>query len=436
MPYNPGITYDTQSLAQGIQQAGQNIATGLREYEANKRMASDALAKFEATAAANPDILKFLDAGNAPAGAASAYKSLTSGGTLPVQKAAMLAQFADTFAKQRAAAQEQQMQKLQIEQFQRQASQIAQQQAQDNLARQYGQGTGAGVLSPQLQNNPFFKLNAQSLAGGSGRLTGDQVLDHIAKEDAISGKGSKNQPQEVTLPSGAKVAFSPSTGGFSVLPQAAEALGKAEMAKTEAETSAKSASALLNDITDTAENARHTIGTVDRILSLYDAGAQSGFAQPTLTQARAALARFGLAKEGLGNQQQFEKELNALVLERGKELMKGGGAVSNYEREAVQKASANAGLTPEANKQILGVLKAIAERSVKMDELRTKLEDDGKSNVEISKAIRKLRDTMPIGVDNLPVVAPDAAEPNATTATPAQSLAELARAELAKRQKK
>lgn len=433
--YNPGITYDTQSLSQGIAQAGNNVAQGLREYQANKTMAQQAVAKFEATAAANPDILKFLDAGNAPAGAATAYKSLTSGGNLPVAKAAMLAQFAETFTKQKAAAQEEQMRKLQIEQFQRQAAQIAQQQSQDALARQYGQGVGSGVLSPQMQANAFFKLNSQMQGAGLGRPTPDNVLDYIAKEDVASGKANKNQPQEVTLPSGAKVAFSPSTGGFSVLPQTAETLGKVEAAKTEAETSAKSASALLNDITDTAENARHTIGTVDRVLSLYDAGAQSGFAQPTLTQARAALSRFGLAKDGLGNQQQFEKELNNLVLERGRELMKGGGSVSNYERQAVEKASANPSLTPEANKQILYVLKQIAERSIKMDELRSKLEDDGKSNVEISKAIRKLRDTMPVGVDKLPTIAD---QPSASAASPAAAptLAEMAKAELAKRQKK
>lgn len=181
MAYNPGISYDTQSMGQGIQRGAQNLATGLREMQANRTMAGQALARFEATAAANPDILKFLDAGQAPSAAASAYKSLLSGGTLPVQKAAILAQFADTFTNQQKQAQETKAREMQLRQFQMQAQQQGDQMRRDELARNFAMsGAGSGILSPAMQNNPFFKQRGQALAAGTD-LSAGQMLDYEAK---------------------------------------------------------------------------------------------------------------------------------------------------------------------------------------------------------------------------------------------------------------
>lgn len=179
--YNPGVGYDTQSMGQGIQQAAQNLATGLREMQANKTMAGQAIARFEATAAANPDILKFLDAGQAPSAASSAYKSLLSGGTLPVQKAALLAQFADTFTNQQKQAQEAKAREMQLRQFQMQAQQMGDQIRRDELARNYAMsGAGGGILSPAMQNNPFFKQRGQALAAGTD-ISAAQMLEAQAR---------------------------------------------------------------------------------------------------------------------------------------------------------------------------------------------------------------------------------------------------------------
>jgi hypothetical protein len=401
MPYNPGQAYDTQSLGQGIQQGGNNIATGIREMQANKRMASDAIGRFEGALAANPEILQFLDSGQAPTAAASAYKALVSGGNLPANKAALLAQFADTFASQKSAAQTAKIQQAQLRQFQQKENEEARQEALLNQYRNMGAGHSSMLNNQTMQQaaTPTGKAVARTVAATGQIPTTGEVMDLEAKT-ATAAKPDKDLPQMITLPNGSKLAFSPSTGAITQLPQSPEELGRAKAAETEAATATTDASKLLAETTDAAETARHTVGTIDRILSLYDQGVQSGFGQPLLTQGRAAMARFGVGKD-VGNQQQFEQELGNLALIYRKDLMKGTGQVSDYETKLIEKAFASPALTPEANKQILGVLKKVADRTIKLDELRSKLEDEGKSQVEISKAIRKLRDSIDVGVDGL-----------------------------------
>ncbi len=400
MPYAPGITYDTTSLANGIAGAGQSVAQGIREYSINQAKDKEAEGIVAGLLQSNPDILQGADPKTA-----KLLEKFKNGDT-GLKDNIFLAGWAQMTQKGLEKKQEMEAQSMQLQQMKAQAAQQA-------AARQFlsqaaqAQGGATGPLSNEAYKQFTSPLaqDAVALSKFSGGLPSQEVLarmqDTRETNAAKAGKGDKNNPQEVTLPSGAKVAFSPSTGAFSVLPQTPEQLAKAEGAKQEAELSTKGATTLINDITDSAENARHTVASVDRILSLYDQGVASGFGQPTLTQARAAFARFGLGGDGLANQQQFEKELNNLVLERGKELMKGSGAVSNYERQAIEKATANPTMVEGANKQILAVMKNIGLRTIKLDELRSKLEDQGASSVEIGKQIRKARDSMPVGIETI-----------------------------------
>ncbi len=415
MPFAPNVQYDSQALSRGVSEGMQGITQGLKEYTANKHMASQALAQFEATIAANPDLLGVLSGGQAPSGAASAYKALTSGGSLPVQKAAMLNQFAQTFVAQKTKAQEEQAAAQTKAMNDAKMRQFLQQEQMDNMARQYGQGVGRGILSPQLQNNPFFQQRAKMLAAGVNPNAGE-LLDYNSKTEA-AGKANKDQPVMVDLGNGrAAAAFSPGTGALSVLPQTPAQVSETEAARMEAETRVKGAAADLADISTSAESARHTLGSINRIMDLYDEGVQTGFAQPTLTKLRSGLARLGVGDgKALANQQQVEQELNAAALSVRRELMKGTGAVSDYETKSVERAIANATNTPQANRQILTVLKNIAERSVKLDELRSKMEDEDKSQVQISRAIRKLRDAIDVGVDDLAGDVKEAAASQATS---------------------
>jgi len=417
VPYAPGVSYDSRALAEGIQQAGQSIASGFKEFQMNKAKNASAQGVITGMLQSNPELLQGADE--------KTLKLLEKfkNGDTGLKDNLMLAGWAATTQSGWEQKQKMQAQQLQIDQMKR--AQVQQAVAQRFLSQaQQAQGGATGPLS-----NAAFKQFTSPMAQDAvamNQMTGEmpsqsalvQLQNNRETNEArvaAALKASKDDIKERATSSGQKYVVNPATGVFQFVPPTPEQLGKAEGAKAEAETTAKSASALLNDITDSAENARHTMASVDRILELYDKGVTSGFGQPLLTQARAALGRFGLGAEGLGNQQQFEKELNNLVLERGRELMKGGGSVSNYERQSVEKASANPNLSIGGNKQILLVLNNMAKRTVALDELRSKLEDQGISNVEISKAIRKARDTMPIGVDTLADIASKAAASKATS---------------------
>ncbi len=418
MPYAPGITYDTTSLANGIAGAGQSLAQGFKEHAINQAKDKEAQGIVSGMLQANPDLLQ---------GADDKTQKLLEKfklGETGLKDNIFLAGWAATTQRGLEKKQEMQAQALQLQQAQQQAAQQAAARQFLSRAQQVQAGAG-GPLRPDIikQFTSPMAQDAVTLSKVSGGMPSQEVLARMqdtreTNAAKAAGKDDKNSPTEITLPSGAKVAFSPSTGAFSVLPQTPDQLAKAEGAKQEAELSTKGATTLINDVTDSAENARHTVASVDRILALYDQGVASGFGQPTLTQARAAFSRFGLGGDGLANQQQFEKELNNLVLERGKELMKGSGAVSNYERQAVEKASANSTLVEGANKQILGVMKNIGLRTIKLDELRSKLEEQGMSAVEIGKQIRKARDSIPVGIETILDIQPKA---TAAAATPVES---------------
>lgn len=270
MPYNPQQQYDTQSLSRGIEQGSAGLQQGLRNYQANKLMAGQAIAKFEATVAADPSILQFLETDKAPSDISSAYSSLKKGGNVPFGKAAQLAQYVDTFTQQKQEAQQRQMKDAQMKQF-------LQQQTQDNAARQYGQGIGGGVLSPQMQNNPFFKVNAQAQAAGLARPTVDNILDFQAKEDArkatpalnvvaIRETGPNGEPIEVTYDkmTGKKIA----SGPLAPAPKTEINLGGDSYAQT---VGTKTGEQHINEY-QTAISAPDNIKKMDEVLSLLKAG--------------------------------------------------------------------------------------------------------------------------------------------------------------------
>lgn len=392
MPYAPGVVNNSgQILAQGISGAVDDISNGYKTFQQNNLLAQQAMAKFSGIAQANPDMVAYLAHDQANPELGSIYGKLTKGGAVGFKDAAALATFADSFVGAKQKKQEQDYNQARMDELAQAQNQRRVQAVQAQKDDAAFQGAMAGDKTNILPS--YLK------AGGS--ISGLKNLGFDVDKMLAPNGGDKPQPQLVNLPGGTRVAFSPGTGAISVLPQTPEELGRAKAAETEATEGAKSAVANLSEITDAAESARHTIGSIDRIVQLYQGGAQSGFGQSTLTQARAALSRFGLAKDGIANQQQLEQELGNLVLQQTKETAKGQGSMSNYERELFQKAAANKTNAMESNLQILGVLRNVKDRSVKLDDLRTKLEDEGKSSVEISHALRKAMASMPVGIDNL-----------------------------------
>jgi hypothetical protein len=351
MPYNPGITDQSGMLrAQGTIAQAEGIASGFsggfKTFQQNKLRNQVLQGENEGLIKAfmsDPETAKY-----APEGIDKFLTKVEKGGGLGLDDNIKLNGMLNSALKTKGVIGEQQqrqqaiaLQQQQIAESKSQQAQqafilqreqlMAQQQAamdqRNQQLAQFGNGVGTGVLKPEAQAamNAQMKTNPQALllARALQQTKDPGVIREIIQANAAAAKGNKAGVIESRLPSGALVAESPSTGAFSVLPPSPQQAAAIEGAKAEAEMNSKNSASFLTGISDAAESARSTIGTVDRVLSLYDQGVQSGFGQPTLTQARAALARLGLGGGDIGNQQQFEKELNNLVLERGKELMKG-----------------------------------------------------------------------------------------------------------------
>lgn len=269
-------------------------------------------------------------------------------------------------------------------------------------------GAGQYMYRNDPTQNPLVMQAARLYQATGQAPTPDNLLDYSARMNVprpsikpftYTSQGEDGQPIRVTVDefTGKKIAEGPAVPAAGTPEQQAKAASLIEQAKSQAEDSQK----FLTDVADNAENARVRASSIKRINNLYDAGATTGFGQPQLTAIQAALNRVGLAKGGLGNQQQLNKELSNLVMETGRDLMKGGGAVSNYERSLIQDATANPSLDPQANKQILKVMAAIADRAVIIDKKRQQLDEQGVPPVEIARELRKLRDSIPVGLESL-----------------------------------
>jgi hypothetical protein len=133
MPYSPGVQSRAgEFYAQGIASLGQGVGAGLKQWQQNKAIASQATGKFEATLVANPDLAQYLTDPNAPPEAAKAFAKLQKDGNLGMRDAALLAQFAETYSNEKQQKQLRDMREAQLRQIQ-------QQEAQGNFLRQAGQ---------------------------------------------------------------------------------------------------------------------------------------------------------------------------------------------------------------------------------------------------------------------------------------------------------
>lgn len=405
MPYAPNIQYDTTSVANGINGATQNVVNGFQQFQMNKAKNAAAQGLITGALSASPELAEGLDEKTLKL--LDKFKSGNTG----LNDNLLLAGVFATQQKGLEQKQEMQMRQQQMAALQQQTK--LKQQADDQ------EQADNSALNAAFGGDPEKFL--ETYTKGKGSIAGlkrlgfdvDRMLypkSTTFDVERVRSTDAKGNPIEISIDkhTGKEVARGPVQRAVLSPEEEGAKAGLVEEAKGKAD----SANKFLSDISDGAEDARQSSATVDRIFNLYKEGAQTGFAQPTLTKFKSALARFGLGKEEIGNQQQLEKELGNLVLERGRALMKGGGSVSNYEREAVEKASANASNSIEANMQILGVLQNVAKRNLAIEKKRIDLEDDGLTQVEIAKKLRVFRDSLPINVEPLKAL-PEKAETSA-----------------------
>lgn len=150
--YAPGVAnISGQLLGQGISSLGDSIASGIKQYQANKTMANQAIGDFEGLVraqeqakAANPTLypgdtlLEFLTKsadGDAPSEGAKAFKKLHDQGTLGYKDAALLAQLGRSYSKEKDTQMQQALQQQQTAFMQQQAAALQQKTQEDQQRR-------------------------------------------------------------------------------------------------------------------------------------------------------------------------------------------------------------------------------------------------------------------------------------------------------------
>lgn len=199
--YAPGIQdIRGQLLGQGIQQAGQNIASGYTEYRANQQKDQSARGIVTGILSQNPDLVK--NAGEDTQKLLEKFKTGNTGLDDNVYLAGLMA----TAAKQKGEAQQQQMQQLQIAASQRQQQEAARQDAMRTQLTQMGSGVGNGVYAPQAQgamaSNPFLRAQAQVLQAGGQMASPESLLAYKTQQDQLNQKTEVPQPKFITAPGG------------------------------------------------------------------------------------------------------------------------------------------------------------------------------------------------------------------------------------------
>lgn len=202
MPYSPGIQDRSgELLAQGINQLGQGIMSGVQSWKQNEMMASQALGRFKGAVSANPDILKFLDdeqpSPNAPGDVVKAFSKLKKDGSLALKDAALLSTFADSYQSAKDNKQKQEMQAAQTQQQQFALKQAQEQKAQEDALnerlQQYSrigqqlQGPNADMVAsgydPRYIESvkQFMGTPLAEVAKSGARVTPQMVSDYALK---------------------------------------------------------------------------------------------------------------------------------------------------------------------------------------------------------------------------------------------------------------
>jgi len=424
LPYNPQIQdVSGQLRAQGIAAAGQNYGAALTDaaksfqaFQQNKLLANQAVGQIEGTLKANPELFGILSGTNTspggpqpPSQAAQAFMKLQKNGSLPMQEAAMLSQYVQTYGNMKAEAQKQSLQMAQAQQMQAQTAgmnrELDQSKADDAAFQKSLMKNGGGALNPEAFLSDYARFGGSP--NGLQRLV--PVLDTVIKsrtaparpeikpvsiygKDAKGGKTIQSVDALTGEPLGEAAPDAPAK--YVLTP---EETAKAEQLKVLGVKDAENAQALLNTVSEAASKAKTNISRMNRIQELYDQGETTGWGQEAVNTLTGIAARAGIVpRETQAKKEELQMLLAKDAMEKSSEYFKGQGAVSDSERARIDKIAQNIGKTPEANLAAMKMARALNERAVKDEILRRQLLDAGKSPLEAAEAIRRARIDSPL----------------------------------------
>lgn len=368
-----GILAGGQGIARGISQAGGAIAQGIKEYQINKRISAENTAEFEGAAAANPEVLQWLQSSNAPQEVSKVFQKLGKTGALGVKDAVMLNAGVRSFLAEKSRVQQAKLQSDQIA-FQRQQqefmNQIAARGATSDEARAKAALTSAVA--------DFTRANAPAQAG------------NVFEPATIRSYGANGEPIEITVDkrTGMELGRGPiGSAPKYVLSPEEQALAARRV--EEEKGTAQSAIKALDALDASAQQADVELPKYIEIENLLNSGTETGTGQEYLTVARAVGKRLGFSDENIANQQKLESLFAEDALQQTRNFLQGQGAVSNAERERVDKAALNASKDKNSLRELLGYRKAAATRALAAQEYRMTLEDEGKGPVDIKRSLSK-----------------------------------------------
>lgn len=211
--YNPGNQNNSgQILAQSINGAVDNVAQGYQTFQQNNLLASQAMAKFQAAASANPEMVAYLAHDSANPELGSIYNKLTKGGAVNFKDAAALSTFADSFAGAKLKKQEMDLNAAKLQDYQQQMA------AQRNEAVLATKDAGAfnAAISSGSQKDPAKFL--QTYVSNGGRPAALKTLG-FDLDKFLFNQGGKIAP--VTFPSMAALQsqFPPDKYDYKLAPQ-------------------------------------------------------------------------------------------------------------------------------------------------------------------------------------------------------------------------
>ncbi len=207
MPYQPNQQYDTQSLGNGIANAGQNLAQGFQQYQVNQAKDKVAQGELAGLLQSNPDILKGADPD-----VAKKLEKFKNGETglkdniFLLGWANMTQKGMEQKQQLNAQALANQAQQMKIQEF------IQNKAEEDAMKAKLGQmnaGIGNGVYSAKTQDNPVSKY-AASLFGATGKVPSNDVLEKFAtakyggenptiETATVNGTDAQGRPIESTI---------------------------------------------------------------------------------------------------------------------------------------------------------------------------------------------------------------------------------------------
>lgn len=194
MPYAPGISYDTSSVANGLLGATQQLQEGFKQYQMNKAKSSAAQSVVTGLLQSNPELMQGADEKTA-----KLLEKFKSGNT-GLDDNIFLAGWATTTQKGWEAKQQMQARQLAMQGEQQKMQQMQTAAAADNAARsrltqlsQYMDGVGGGVLKPEAQarlaaqaKNPMMASAAQAYAATGDVPRADTLLANESREEIAS----------------------------------------------------------------------------------------------------------------------------------------------------------------------------------------------------------------------------------------------------------